>query len=412
MLTDALPPAGIRPDPAGPSAAHLLDELENVSRELTRLQTRQVQILAALNDAPPAAALPGCPDKGWIREEVACVLGCSPEFAGHRLREAGLVGRCAGFLDLLAAGEVNAGHVRALSDVLGGLEPDIAEKVAEQVMPRAAGQSVSRFRAALRRALLVVAPRTDEQEREANVADRRVCISPYAPGVSSLWALLPEAEASAIGAAIDRRANASSTADDVRTADQRRADALVDMVLRDTGDTGDADTGSTSDLQPLVQVSVALSTLLGMDDQPADLDGVGPIPASLARRLAADPTGTWRRLVTDDLGRLLDYGRTTYRPPPPLADFVTARDRTCRFPGCGRGARTSEIDHRVAWADGGPTNSDNLQVLCARHHHLKHETRWKVELADGGNTQWTSPAGRRHTADPPAPYPIDTTVAR
>ena len=60
---------------------------------------------------------------------------------------------------------------------------------------------------------------------------------------------------------------------------------------------------------------VALSTLLGFDEQPGELAGYGPIPADLARRMAADPTGTWTRLVTDELGQLVDYGpRSTGHP--------------------------------------------------------------------------------------------------
>ncbi|HEY3259488.1 MAG TPA: DUF222 domain-containing protein, partial [Pseudonocardiaceae bacterium] len=60
--------------------------------------------------------------------------------------------------------------------------------------------------------------------------------------------------------------------------------------------------------------------------------GYGPIPADMTRELAAD--ATWRRLLTDPTsGTLLDVGRTTYKPPTALADFVRARDVTCRFPG-------------------------------------------------------------------------------
>jgi Domain of unknown function (DUF222)/HNH endonuclease len=154
---------------------------------------------------------------------------------------------------------------------------------------------------------------------------------------------------------------------------------------------------------------VALSTLLQLDEQPGELAGHGPIPAALARRLAADPTGTWRRLVTDQHGRLLDYGRQTYRPPKDLTDHLRARDRTCRFPHCTRTAARSELDHLTPWADGGSTNAGNLHVLCARHHHLKHETPWQVRRTPDGDTHWTSPTGR-HYRTPAATYPVDTTT--
>ncbi len=197
---------------------------------------------------------------------------------------------------------------------------------------------------------------------------------------------------------------------ELRSADQRRADALVQLIL--TGEAmGAAELGGAQPLRPLIQVSVALSTLLGLDQQPADLDGLGPIPAALARRLADDPSGTWRRLLTDERGQLLDYGRSTYRPPAALADHITARDRTCRFPHCTRRAATSEIDHRIAWADGGPTNEANLHVLCPRHHHLKHDTTWQVVRQADGITRWTDPTGRHHD-QPPDHYPPDTTQRR
>ena len=95
-------------------------------------------------------------------------------------------------------------------------------------------------------------------------------------------------------------------------------------------------------MRPAIQVTVAASTLLGLDEQPGELAGHGPIPASVARRLAADPTGTWRRLLTDPAtNTLLDYGRTTYRPPKDLTDHVIARDQTCTFPGCARKPTTA-----------------------------------------------------------------------
>lgn len=50
---------------------------------------------------------------------------------------------------------------------------------------------------------------------------------------------------------------------------------------------------------PAIEVRVGLQTLLGLDDEPGDLAGYGPIPAGLARDLAGDRTGTWRRVLTD-----------------------------------------------------------------------------------------------------------------
>ncbi|MGI8881371.1 MAG: HNH endonuclease signature motif containing protein, partial [Jatrophihabitans sp.] len=115
------------------------------------------------------------------------------------------------------------------------------------------------------------------------------------------------------------------------------------------------------------------------DEQPGELAGYGPIPAQMARRIADDETGTWRRLITDDHGRLVDYGRQTYRPPARLAAFIIARDQTCTFTSCTRPAVACDLDHLRSAKDGGPTCEGNLHPLCRRHHRCKHQTDWLPE---------------------------------
>jgi manganese/iron transport system permease protein/iron/zinc/copper transport system permease protein len=117
------------------------------------------------------------------------------------------------------------------------------------------------------------------------------------------------------------------------------------------------------------------------------------IPASVARELAAD--GKWKRFITDpQTGNLLDYGRQSYEPPQALIDFLIARDRTCRFPGCRRSAALSDIDHAQSWETGGRTSPDNLGALCRRHHRLKTHDGWTVESREDGSCTWTSPLGK------------------
>ncbi|MDT4973711.1 MAG: hypothetical protein QOG22_3854, partial [Pseudonocardiales bacterium] len=258
------------------------------------------------------------------------------------------------------------------------------------------------------RAVLTAAPKPAEERHEDALAQRRVVRSPDANGMSWIAMLLPDAGATVVMTAIDALAR-RVTSDDPRTADQRRADAAIQLAIDTLHGTSSGELPREHGMRPTIQVCVALSTLLGLDEQPGELAGAGPIPASVARKLAADPTGTWRRLVTDPMGRLVDYGRTTYRPPTDLADHVIARDRTCRFPHCQRQACRCELDHIKPWDRNGETNEANLLSVCCRHHHLKHEGGWQPERLDDGSIEWTSPTGHTYL-EPAATYPIDKTV--
>jgi hypothetical protein len=77
-------------------------------------------------------------------------------------------------------------------------------------------------------------------------------------------------------------------------------------------------------------------------------------------------------------------------------------------PGCGIPASRCEIDHTIAWENGGLTSLDNLAPLCTGHHTVKHHGGWAVRQlpASGGALEWTSPAGRRYVVEPERPVPM------
>ncbi|WP_281350892.1 HNH endonuclease signature motif containing protein [Agromyces agglutinans] len=145
-------------------------------------------------------------------------------------------------------------------------------------------------------------------------------------------------------------------------------------------------------------------TLLGLSDEPAELDGYGPIDADTARRLAAHAPSMRRILVHPETGAVLSYGREHYRAPADLDGFVRVRDGQCRFPGCSRRAERADLDHTTAWEHGGRTDAANLAALCRHHHRLKHESGWRVEHEAGGVMRWTSPAGHVLRTLPERPF--------
>src|SRR5262249_16363841 len=228
-----------------------------------------------------------------------------------------LTQRLPGTLLALERGEVDLRRAQKLAEITGPLPVAVARAVEDAVLPAAAGQNVSELGRAARRQVVLLDPEGAAARHPERKRERRVEKYPVEDGMAELSPRLAAPEAEQVYHTIDVYAQACKAEGDTRTADERRADALCDLIL-------DPRLHYTTSGKGGVQVTVPASTLMGLDDQPADLAGYGPIPADLARELAAE--GTWRRLVTDPLsGTLLDFGRTTYRPPVGLPDFVRAR---------------------------------------------------------------------------------------
>lgn len=98
-----------------------------------------------------------------------------------------------------------------------------------------------------------------------------------------------------------------------------------------------------------------------------------------ARRLACD--ARIRALVHGADGTVVDLGRAQRLVSDRQRRLLTARDHGCRFPGCSNN-RYVDAHHVIEWNDGGPTDMNNLILLCNRHHRLVHHESFRVE-ADG-----------------------------
>jgi hypothetical protein len=208
------------------------------------------------------------------------------------------------------------------------------------------------------------------------------------------------------GQLIFTRLTAAATllpAEDPRTMDQKRADLLVDAVLSGLPHS------ALPELQgrrPAIQVVVSADTLLELDDQPAHLNGYGPITAETARRLAADQSGTWRRLLTDpDTGQLLDISASQYRPSQRLRDYVSARDGVCTFPTCNQPGYRCEYEHIKPHGQGGATRRSNGALACKRHNLCKIGTGWSYQSNADGSFTWTADTGHQRTSHPPERWP-------
>jgi hypothetical protein len=328
------------------SYAGRVDALAALERQRSWIDAQQLRLLAVMAADPPVKSPTDALDKEWLKEDIACALRLSALTAADRLQFAKAMTRLPATLDLQERGEITVHHSRHLAETVMTLDDDTATAVETAVLPKAPEQVLANFKRSVRKAVLTVAPKPAEERHVEAVTQRRVVRTPVADGMSEIWMLLPDTGASTFMTAIDALARRVAC-DDERTADQRRADATVQLALNTLHGSVSDELPREHGLRPSVQVTVALSTLLGLDEQPGELAGSGPIPAAVVRRIAADETGTWRRLVTDERGHLVDYGRSTYRPPKDLADHVIARDRTCRYPHCNRQARHCDLEHAI-----------------------------------------------------------------
>ena len=239
------------------------------------------------------------------------------------------------------------------SITLDGIRRGLVAMVESRVLPKAGRRSLRQHRDAVARAVAAVAPRTAEQRHEDAREERHVAFSPAPDAMAWLNIYGPAEDVTAIRTMVDAAADTAATEpDEQRSADQRRFDVLAALAWAslDSGHLGGCEhgpkLGQRHGRAAAVAVTVPLSTLIGIDDTPGELDGYGPITAEVARRIAA--AGTWRRILTDPAsGALLDYGQTRYTPPQDLIDHVISRDGNCRFPTCSQPARRSE--RSLAW---------------------------------------------------------------
>jgi Domain of unknown function (DUF222)/HNH endonuclease len=219
----------------------------------------------------------------------------------------------------------------------------------------------------------------------------------------SFFGALPAEQGAVVAKAIERVADGLKDApheeipdmlppERAETLPQRRADALVLMASQEISDDFDADRAT-------VIVQAPLHTLVG-DEGFCELEDGARLHPETARRLTCD--SRLQTIIEDGKGEAIGVGRTTQAVPPWLKRLVKNRDRCCTFPGCND-RRYTEAHHVWHWALGGPTDLDNLILVCGFHHKAVHEYGWSVNRRADGAVEWFRPSGRLHGVRLPKP---------
>lgn len=364
-----------------------------------------------------------------VRLELAAALRITEHAADVLLRMAdALVHRYPAALASLAGARITEQHARILAELLDAAQSDVRHRLRTRAVELAEELPVGAFRRALRRLIETEESATLTTRHQHALRSRRVIIEPATDGMAWLHALLPAVEAHAIHGrltAIAKTLTGRGAPDPhpdpgvvdeeaaARTLDQTRADVLGDLLI--DGSCLEHP-GEARGIRASVAVTVPALALLEADDAdrhsrglaPATVEGIGPIPLSVAQELCGGDDRWMRVLTHPETGMVLSVGRTQYRPPPALRKLIRWRAERCMAPGCHVPADRCEIDHNIAWNEGGITSLHNHAPLCTGHHTIKHHGNWQVQhLAhEGGALEWTSPTGRRYLVRPERPTPV------
>ena len=224
-------------------------------------------------------------------------------------------------------------------------------------------------------------------------------------GMMSMTVLLPAVQGQLVRQALSREAATAVSAGSERSRQQVMADVVVERV-----------TGRNPVETPVpVTVNLVLSdaTLLTGGEEPAQLDGYGPVPAALARDLvlaaAADEKAgaALRRLYAQPgTNKLVAMESTARAFPKALATFIGLRDQICRTPYCNAPIR--HTDHITPHRNTGPTSAHNGDGLCEHCNYVKEEPGWQAAASYDRYGRHTialsTPSGAVYTSTaPPTP---------
>jgi hypothetical protein len=389
--------------PRSLSASGRIDYLSALDRQESWICALKQEALVAIAGeyADEDGGIFGCVDEEE-REDVATALRLSPTTAQNRIAVARvLIGHLPNTISALSTGEISVAHATVIARetataIKNGLSPESVFRVEQTALAHAEFHTPGQVASKVKTTIAKLAPEDFEELVDRARDSRRVTCYPEADGMATVIAILPAEDAQTVMKSIEAyilKQDAQDAADwSLLSADMKRADALTAIASQ-------ALASLAHDVQPhrrpiTISVAIDLPTLLGLAENPGQLAGYGAIPASVARRLAAD--GNWQRFVSDPTtGNLLDFGREKYTPPQELVDYLLARDRICRFPGCRRTGQSSDIDHAQSWETGGETNPANLGLLCRRHHRMKTHGGWSLESNPDGSCLWKSPVGKQ-----------------
>ncbi len=292
--------------------------------------------------------------------------------------------------DAVTSGELSTDQAAAAVGAAGGeaLDAEVIEAITDLPLP-AVKLAVEDWRA------------RQHPDRDADLADtqrarRHLRVTDHGDGMTRVEGLLDPESGAIVRSTLDGIMNLSAFDGTKRTRDQRCADALTQLCSA-------ASKGQLKGGRSNTKL-IAIAPFETIVERAArGITHVGPtLDPATVRRLACD--AGIHRLVTGPGSSILDFGHENRLVSDNLFLALVARDQRCRWPGCSIRATWCDAHHIVHRADDGPTNDENLVLLCHRHHQLSHQRGWKM-TGTGAQLEVHHPDGSIELSRPPGADP-------
>ncbi len=315
--------------------------------------------------------------------------------------------------EALREGRITSEHVKVLADARRQVDPDEFAQVEGPLVDVAAERRYHDFERTVQYTLMRLRPRDQAEKERRQAANVWAKSSRTLDGCGKIDAWLDKVSFTVWQAELERQVEVQYELDRAeardrlgreplanelrRTAEARRAAALVAMAQRSAAYDGDP---GPSPFQVVVHADFALVGAIltvvidalraragGDADAEIDLDDLeyGPeslhelddgTPVTVNTILLALLTGTVRGILYDPQGVPLRYGHARRLFSKDQADACRAMFRRCAHPyGCDRSGPRTQTDHIREHEDGGPTDIDNAQRACGAHNRFKHNTK-------------------------------------
>jgi hypothetical protein len=270
---------------------------------------------------------------------------------------------------------INLRRLRETLDALAGEERQIAR---DRLGEAAAREDPVTFGATCRRLLAELDHDAATHAETRRRFRRRLSIARTPDGMMAISGMLSGLDAGEVATAIEAfRQPDPPGATNVRTPEQRTADALVE-VCRAALRSGDAPT--VHGVRPHVVVTLDHTTYLAQAGA-VDVSGVGALPFSEIRSLLADCGVS--RILTDPEGLPVESGPEVRNVPVGLYRALVIRDGGCIAVDCDAPPSRCDVMHiDIPHRQFGTLTIETAALGCRRDHRRFDRGSWEVSRVD------------------------------